>query len=545
MLDRKTGHVTVFAAELDDEGNKVGEYDDTPEGFGRIAATTAKQIMLQRLRDAEDDIRYGEFSGKEGDIISGVIQQGRNPDDVLVDLGKLEAMLPVAERVPGEKYEHGTRIKCLVFSVRKGMRGPQITLSRSHPNLVKKLFALEVPEIADGTVEIAAIAREAGHRTKIAVQLDRPGVNAKGACIGPMGQRVRNVMAELHGEKIDIVDWSEDPAELVAHALSPARVTSVEVVDAEARSARVVVPDFQLSLAIGKEGQNARLAARLTGWRIDIRSDEAPTPRRVDQRADATSYRRPGPTGRARCLVAGSQRPGGGGRCRVLAERRRHRGVVPLVRRDRGPGAAGVVRGRRWRDAARTRASGWSCSARRRGRRRRCCSARVHPEIDAVRRGLARRTWCGRRCRTGAAAAVVVRPGAASRCRSCPTTTTGSRTPTGVELVGHVRAEPRDRTPTGWPPRGSRSSGSPARWCSWPAATTGSGRRSSWPRRSWPGGDGRTGHDAGEPPRAGHRVVLPGERPGEPSHLVHGGTAEADAELGRLLWPHLEELLAG
>ena len=275
VLDRKSGHVTVFAAELDDEGEKIGEHDDTPEGFGRIAATTAKQIMLQRLRDAEDDIRYGEFSGKEGDIISGIIQQGRNPDDVMVDLGKLEALLPMAERVPGEKYEHGTRIKCLVFSVRKGMRGPQITLSRSHPNLVKKLFALEVPEIADGTVEIAAIAREAGHRTKIAVKSTAPGVNAKGACIGPMGQRVRNVMSELHGEKIDIVDWSDDPAELVAQALSPARVSAVEVVDLEARSARVIVPDFQLSLAIGKEGQNARLAARLTGWRIDIRSDEA------------------------------------------------------------------------------------------------------------------------------------------------------------------------------------------------------------------------------------------------------------------------------
>ncbi|PVG82688.1 transcription termination/antitermination protein NusA [Nocardioides gansuensis] len=275
-LDRKTGHVQVLAAELDADGQVVAEYDDTPEGFGRIAATTAKQIMLQRLRDAEDDIKFGEFSGKEGDIVSGVIQQGRNPDDVMVDLGRLEAVLPNGERVPGEKYVHGERIKCLVVSVRKGMRGPQVTLSRSHPTLVKKLFALEVPEIADGTVEIAAIAREAGHRTKIAVHSTVPGVNAKGACIGPMGQRVRNVMAELHGEKIDIVDWSEDPAELVAHALSPARVSSVEIVDLAARSCRVVVPDFQLSLAIGKEGQNARLAARLTGWRIDIRSDEAP-----------------------------------------------------------------------------------------------------------------------------------------------------------------------------------------------------------------------------------------------------------------------------
>jgi N utilization substance protein A len=271
-LDRKTGHVSVLASEVDAEGNALGEYDDTPADFGRIA--TAKQVILQRLRDAEDEQKFGEFSGREGDIISGVIQQGRNPDDVMVDLGRLEALLPISERVPGETYTHGERIKCLVVSVRRGVKGPQVTLSRTHPNLVRKLFALEVPEIADGTVEIAGIAREAGHRTKIAVTSSVPGVNPKGACIGPMGQRVRNVMAELHGEKIDIVDWSEDPAELVAHALSPARVTSVTIVDQAARACRVVVPDFQLSLAIGKEGQNARLAARLTGWRIDIRSDE-------------------------------------------------------------------------------------------------------------------------------------------------------------------------------------------------------------------------------------------------------------------------------
>jgi N utilization substance protein A len=193
----------------------------------------------------------------------------------MVDLGRLEGLLPLAEQVPGERYEHGARIRCLVVSVRKGLRGPQVMLSRSHPNLVKKLFAMEVPEIADGTVEICAIAREAGHRSKISVRSTVPGVNAKGSCIGPMGQRVRAVMNELHGEKIDIVDFSDDPAEMVAHALSPARVSSVHVVDAAARSARVVVPDYQLSLAIGKEGQNARLAARLTGWRIDIRSDEA------------------------------------------------------------------------------------------------------------------------------------------------------------------------------------------------------------------------------------------------------------------------------
>jgi N utilization substance protein A len=272
-LNRKTGHVTVWAREHTEEDELGPEWDDTPAGFGRIAATTARQVILQRLRDAEDELRFGEFSGKEGDIISGVVQQGRNPDDVMVDIGKMEALLPLAERVPGERYEHGTRIKCLVVSVRKGFRGPQVLLSRSHPNLVKKLFALEVPEIADGTVQIAAIAREAGHRTKIAVRSTVSGVNAKGACIGPMGQRVRNVMHELHGEKIDIVDHSDDPAEMVAQALSPARVSSVEIVDFEARSARVIVPDFQLSLAIGKEGQNARLAARLTGWRIDIRPD--------------------------------------------------------------------------------------------------------------------------------------------------------------------------------------------------------------------------------------------------------------------------------
>jgi N utilization substance protein A len=192
---------------------------------------------------------------------------------VTVDLGKLEAVLPTAEQVPGELYEHGQRIKCVVVHVAKGFRGPQITLSRSHPNLVKKLFALEVPEIADGTVEIAAIAREAGHRTKIAVRSTAPGVNAKGACIGPMGQRVRSVMSELHGEKIDIIDWSEDPAAFVGNALSPAKALRVEVVDASTRTARVTVPDYQLSLAIGREGQNARLAARLTGWRIDIRPD--------------------------------------------------------------------------------------------------------------------------------------------------------------------------------------------------------------------------------------------------------------------------------
>ncbi|MBF0686645.1 MAG: transcription termination/antitermination protein NusA [Cellulomonas sp.] len=305
-LDRRTGHVTVWArdpapeqpapdeATGDDaaEGDaavdgapaaavvppapEMPEYDDTPAGFGRIATATARQVIVQRLRDAEDDQVLGAFRSKAGEVLGGVIQQGRDPRTVLVDVGGVEAVLPAHEQVPGERYVHGERLRALVLDVARGQRGPQITLSRTHPNLVRKLFALEVPEIADGTVDITAMAREAGHRTKMAVRANVAGVNAKGSCIGPMGGRVRAVMAELHGEKIDIVDHSDDPAEMIAHALSPARVLSVTIVDPVARAARVVVPDYQLSLAIGKEGQNARLAAKLTGWRIDIRSDAEP-----------------------------------------------------------------------------------------------------------------------------------------------------------------------------------------------------------------------------------------------------------------------------
>ncbi|MEU7933160.1 transcription termination factor NusA [Micromonospora echinofusca] len=275
-IDRKSGAALVYAQELDDDGTVVREWDDTPHDFGRIAAMTAKQVILQRLREATDEVHFGEYVGRDGDLVTGVVQahEARSEKGIVsVDLGKLEGVLPQSEQVPGERYAHGERIRCVVVHVAKGMRGPQITLSRSHPALVKKLFALEVPEIADGTVEIGAIAREAGHRTKIAVRSTTQGVNAKGACIGPMGQRVRAVMSELHGEKIDIIDWSDDPATFVGNALSPAKALRVEVVDLASRTARVTVPDFQLSLAIGREGQNARLAARLTGWRIDIRSD--------------------------------------------------------------------------------------------------------------------------------------------------------------------------------------------------------------------------------------------------------------------------------
>ncbi|MFF0144882.1 NusA antitermination factor [Amycolatopsis sulphurea] len=278
-VDRKTGLVRVLAHTLTPEGEVDEEWDDTPEGFGRIAATTARQVILQRLRDAEHEKTFGEFSAKEGEIVAGVVQRDARANArgmVVVQVGDTEGVLPQAEQVAGESYEHGTRIKAFVVGVSRSNRGPQIMLSRSHPNLVRKLFALEVPEIADGTVEIAAVAREPGHRSKIAVRSTVAGVNAKGACIGPMGARVRNVMSELAGEKIDIIDWSEDPARFVGNALSPAKVVSVTVVDERAKTARVVVPDFQLSLAIGKEGQNARLAARLTGWRIDIRSDAAP-----------------------------------------------------------------------------------------------------------------------------------------------------------------------------------------------------------------------------------------------------------------------------
>ncbi|GAA2513676.1 transcription termination factor NusA [Pilimelia columellifera] len=275
-IDRKSGAALVYAQEMAEDGTVAREYDDTPHDFGRIAAMTAKQVILQRLREATDEAHFGEYAGREGDLVTGVVQAHETRVEkgiVSIDLGKIEAVLPQSEKVPGEQYPHGMRVRAVVVNVARTMRGPQITVSRTHPSLVKRLFALEVPEIADGTVDIAAIAREAGHRTKIAVRSTVAGVNAKGACIGPMGQRVRAVMSELHGEKIDIIDWSDDPAQFVGNALSPAKALNVEVVDLATRTARVTVPDYQLSLAIGREGQNARLAARLTGWRIDIRSD--------------------------------------------------------------------------------------------------------------------------------------------------------------------------------------------------------------------------------------------------------------------------------
>ncbi|MCI4657057.1 transcription termination/antitermination protein NusA [Cryobacterium algoricola] len=273
VLDRKSGHVDIFVPELDEDGNVIGEAINNPTDFGRIAAFAAKQVINQRLRDLADDAVLGEFKGREGEIVAGVIQQGPNPRMIHVDLGTIEAILPPEEQVPGETYVHGARIRVYVTAVGKGLKGPQITVSRTHPSLVRRLFALEVPEIASGVVEIVSLAREAGHRTKMAVRATEPGVNAKGACIGELGQRVRAVTAELNNEKIDIVDYSPDLATFVASALSPAKVTSAYVIDQSIKAVRALVPDYQLSLAIGKEGQNARLAAKLTGAKIDIQPD--------------------------------------------------------------------------------------------------------------------------------------------------------------------------------------------------------------------------------------------------------------------------------
>jgi N utilization substance protein A len=270
-LDPDSGEITVIAQELDEDGNVVREWDDTPKDFGRIAAQTAKQVIMQRIREVERDLKYDEYAGREGGIVTGIVQQG-DSRYTLLDLGKVEALLPQAEQINHERLEQGARVKAYIVEVRKTSKGPQIVVSRTHPGLVKCLFDLEVPEIADGVVEIKAMAREPGHRTKVAVWSNDANVDASGACIGARGARVRMVVNELRGEKIDIVPFSNDAAEFVREALGPAKVKEVRIDDA-AGTATVIVPDNQLSLAIGKEGQNARLAARLTGWRIDIKGE--------------------------------------------------------------------------------------------------------------------------------------------------------------------------------------------------------------------------------------------------------------------------------
>jgi N utilization substance protein A len=260
------GEVTTEKKVLSEE-----EVEVTDEFKGRIGAQTAKQVIFQKLRDAEREMTYEEFAGREGDIVTGIVQQSERRY-TLLDLGKVEALLPQAEQVPSEPYRNGERLKAYITEVRKGTKGPQIVVSRTHPGLLKKLFELEVPEIEEGIVEIKAVAREPGHRSKIAVSSNEPAVDPVGACVGPKGSRVRNVVTELRGEKIDVVPWSGDASALVANALQPAKVKEARV-DPETQTALVIVPDYQLSLAIGKEGQNARLAARLTGWRIDIKSE--------------------------------------------------------------------------------------------------------------------------------------------------------------------------------------------------------------------------------------------------------------------------------
>ncbi|WP_072313069.1 transcription termination factor NusA [Agrococcus sp. Marseille-P2731] len=273
-VDRRTGEVTLYEPEIDEDGNRIGESVATTDDFGRIAASAAKQVIFQALREKSDETVLGVYKDREGDIIAGVVQQGTNPRMVQVKLGDdMEAMMPPEEQAPGEAYTHGKRLRVYITKVERGQRGPQVTVSRTHPSLVRRLFALEVPEISSGAVEIVAIAREAGHRSKIAVRATQPGINAKGACIGELGSRVRAVQAELGEEKIDIVDYSEDLPAFVSSALSPARVSDAFMLDEKTKAVRALVPDFQLSLAIGREGQNARLAAKLTGAKIDIQPD--------------------------------------------------------------------------------------------------------------------------------------------------------------------------------------------------------------------------------------------------------------------------------
>jgi transcription termination/antitermination protein NusA len=252
--------------------SQMSKHDVTPENFGRIAAQTAKQVILQRIREAERAMMYEEYVDRVGEVVTGIVQQAGDRNNVLVDLGKVEALLPRSEQVDGERYEQGSRIKAVITEVRSGTKGPQVILSRRDPELIRTLFELEVPEVADGLVEIRGVAREPGYRSKIAVQSHAQGVDPVGACVGPRGSRVRMVVSELRGEKIDIIPWNAEPARFIAKALSPARVREV-LVDDDSRETTVIVPDDQLSLAIGKEGMNARLAARLTGWKVDIQSE--------------------------------------------------------------------------------------------------------------------------------------------------------------------------------------------------------------------------------------------------------------------------------
>lgn len=310
IIDKETGDINVFmrkdiveivednltqvsledAREIDIkyEVGDVIENQVTPKDFGRIAAQTAKQVVVQRIREAERGMIYEDYSNRQSEIINGVIERISN-DTVFINMGKAEGILAATEQVPGEKYVVNNRIKVFIMDVKKTTKGPQVYLSRSHPGLVKRLFELEVPEIQDGIVEIKSISREAGSRTKMAVYTEDDNIDAVGACVGTRGTRVQSIVDELFGEKIDIINWSEDPQKLISSALSPAKVEKV-IINDEGKSATVIVPDYQLSLAIGKEGQNVRLAAKLCGWKIDIKSHSQYFQDDIDQTEDVEIF---------------------------------------------------------------------------------------------------------------------------------------------------------------------------------------------------------------------------------------------------------------
>jgi N utilization substance protein A len=389
-IDPETGDLRVWIQQLehveheDEQGElttetRVLSEDEVPvtdEFKGRIGAQTAKQVIFQKLRDAEREMTYEEFAGREGDIVTGIVQQSERRY-TLLDLGKVEALLPQAEQVPSEPYRNGERLKAFITEVRKGTKGPQIVVSRTHPGLLKKLFELEVPEIEEGIVEIQAVAREPGHRSKIGVSSREPAVDPVGACVGPKGSRVRNVVTELRGEKIDVVPWSADPSTFVANALQPAKVKEARV-DPETQTALVIVPDYQLSLAIGKEGQNARLAARLTGWRIDIKSET--------QIADeARSVRTPeGEAGGGGAPSSPARRPQGRTRPRPLPKRP----TLPSSRSRRRPEP--------WPRAGSPNARA-SAAAAGRGSER-CCGSFARPTARSGWIRVVRRPGGGRTC---------------------------------------------------------------------------------------------------------------------------------------------------
>jgi N utilization substance protein A len=291
-IDPETGEMLVYAQELDEDGNVVREWEDTPDDFGRIAAQTAKQVIQQRLRDAKREQVFDRYEGRQGDLVTGIVQQVDHRYAML-DLGDAEAIMPSSERIPYERLDRGARVKALVLEVREEGKGAPIVVSRSHPDFIKALFELEVPELLEKVVEIKAIAREPGHRTKLAVFSNDPSVDPVGACVGARGSRVRQVVNELRGEKVDLVQYRDDQKQFIAEALSPVRGVREVRINEEEKEAIVIVPDGQLSLAIGKEGQNARLAARLTGYRIDIRPESnpegVPTEAPVEEAAEAAA----------------------------------------------------------------------------------------------------------------------------------------------------------------------------------------------------------------------------------------------------------------